>query len=105
MHAHSCTHTLDYSLTHTLIHRYGVYTYEETAMMSLGSFGKYTLAMFTAITNLLANSAHMKTAVQLLHDEMELYVTPQPFVKPRLFICPQRMHNGIALPNEFYVFF
>eukprot|EP00038_Savillea_parva_P017443 m.20292 g.20292 ORF g.20292 m.20292 type:complete len:483 (+) comp3778_c0_seq1:139-1587(+) len=54
---------------------YDVSSYEDLADASLGHVGRYALALFTAITNLLANSAHMATAVKLLHSDMELYVT------------------------------
>lgn len=47
-------------------------SYEALAEASLGPAGKYTLAFFTAVTNLLANSAHMKTAVLMLNDQLTL---------------------------------
>ena len=72
---HDNTHVVVFPSTlmaSALLTAYDVSSYEDLADASLGHVGRYALALFTAITNLLANSAHMATAVKLLHSDMEL---------------------------------
>lgn len=52
-----------------------IVSYENLVERSLGQVGKFSSSFFTAITLLIGNAAHMKTAVIILHDLMEWYIT------------------------------
>jgi len=52
-----------------------VHSYEELTERVLGKPGAFLLALFTAVTTFLGNSAHMKTVVEILGTIMEYFVT------------------------------
>eukprot|EP00040_Diaphanoeca_grandis_P035635 m.224611 g.224611 ORF g.224611 m.224611 type:complete len:487 (-) comp33438_c0_seq2:75-1535(-) len=58
-----------------------VHSYEELTERVLGKPGAFFLALFTAVTTFLGNSAHMKTVVGILEQVMEYFVTGTMGVK------------------------